>query len=524
MEPKTYLKRWEAMKSERSTTETMWQEVADYSFPKRDFTTTRTPGVNRNTTIYDSTGTGSVLMLASALHGNLTPTQTKWLFLKSEDETRPYFDYATGRLLSMFSSYDMGFAAQAHEFYMDIVAFGTAVMGIFAKKGKAIFKTLNLNDCWIDEDEDGTVDTLYYSQKYTAEQMVNVFGKDNVHDKVLKQLEDNGEKKKFTVLYCVEPRHGNSGRGAVSQEKPWKAVYVDVDNKHNMDESGYDEFPFIVSRFSKRSGEKYGWSPGMSSYSEVRMLNKIVEVMIRAATKNADPPILSPIDGVILPMRLDPGGINYYDPDVGVPQFWNNNFRPDYMDSLIERKRLDIQRMFFIDFLTLPDKQRMSATETVQRSQDSFRNMSAINARLETEFLNKAVKRTFSVGVDIGYIDQPPEEAQGEEIDIEYTSPMAMAQKSIASNSVLQGLSVVAQTAQFDPSVANIVNAENIARDQMLNTYFMPASYVRSEEEVQEIKDQQQEAQAQAQAAESIQGYASGAKDAADAVETLGGV
>lgn len=512
------------MRSARATTENMWQEVADYSFPKRDFTTDRTAGTNRNLTIYDSTGISSVELLAASLHGNLTPTQSKWLFLRSDEINRPYFDYVTSRLLSLFSSYTHGFAAQAHEFYLDLVAFGTAIMGVFNNKGRLMFKTLDLRDCWVSQNEYGEIDTIKYCQKYTADQMVREFGKENVHENVLKCLEDqSGEKKTFKVLFCVEPRPVNSGKGAYTSEKPFKAVYIDCDNKHQIGpEGGYDEFPFIVSRFSKRGGETYGWSPGMSSKSEVRMLNRIVEVMIRAATKNADPPILSPVDGVILPMRLDPAGINYYDPDVGKPDFWSNGFRPDYMDSLIAQKRMDIQRMFFIDFLTLPDRSRMSATEILQRSQDSFRNMSAINARLETEFLSNLVKRTFSVGVDIGYIEMPPVEAQGKEIVIEYTSPMAMAQKSVAANSVLQGLSVVGQAAQFDPSVAAIINAEEMVRDQLLNTYYMPSSYLKSREELQAIKMQQQEQQESMMAAQNIQGYASSAKDAADAVTKLG--
>jgi hypothetical protein len=517
-----YITMWKAMKAERATTESEWQRVADYSFPKRDFTTTRTPGTNRMQRIFDSTGVSSVLLLASALHGNLTPVQTKWLFLKSSIETRPYFDMATEKMVALFASPSSMFAAQAHEFYMDIVAFGNAVMAIHNKNGRITFKTLNLADCWFKENIYGVVDTLVYCQKYTPQQMIERFGEESVHSAVKEELEKDGEKKKFTVMNYVEPRAENRGRGAEKKLKPFKSVYIDVDNSHELLEDGFDDFPYVVARFSKRSGETYGYGPGMSSFSEVRMLNEIVEVMLRAATKNADPPILSPIDGVILPMRLDPSGINYYDPDTGPPEFWSNGFRPDYMDNLIERKRLDVQRMFFIDFLTLPDKSRMTATETMQHSQNNFRNMSAVNARLETEFLSKVVERVFNLMVDNGDLPVPPNEAQGQDIVIEYTSPMAMAQKSISANSVLQGLSVVSQVAQYDPAVAQILNAPVIARDQLLNTFLMPSEYIKTEDEYDEIIEQQKEAQASAAMAQNMQGYASAAKDGADALTTLG--
>lgn len=518
-----YKKTLERMKADRATTESEWQIVADYSFPKRDFTTTRTPGTQRNRRIFDSTGVACVQLLASALHGNLTPVQTKWLFLRSDDDTRPYFDLVTKHLLNIFASPVSMFAAQAHEFYMDIVAFGNAVMAVYNKNGRITFKTLNLRDCYFKENTYGEVDTLYYTQKYTARQMVDRFSADKVHKSVTEALEKDGSPLKFEVLNCVEPRMVNLGKGAEKTQKPFKSVYYDLTNDHVLNESGYDSFPYIVTRFSKRSGETYGYGPGMSSSPEVRMLNEIVEVMIRAATKNADPPVLSPVDGVILPMRLDPGGINYYDPDVGPPEFWNNGFRPDYMDALIERKRADIQRMFFIDFLTLPDKNRMTATETMQHAQDNFRNMSAINSRLETEFLSNLVRRVFEIEVEEGRLPLPPREAQGKDVVIEYVSPMALAQKSVAANAVLNGLSVVAQAAQFDPTVSSIINAPTMVRDQLLNTYFMPSEYLRTEEEFDDIVEQQQETRQSAMMAQNMQGYGSAAKDVADAMTTLGG-
>lgn len=523
-EAPSYLRHWEKLKSDRATTESEWQDVADYSFPRRDFTTTRTPGTNRNKTIYDSTGIRSVLLLASALHGNLTPTQTKWFTFKSSDDTRGYFDMATGKAIDVFASSSGGFSAAAHELFLDAVAFGTGIMGIFNRNGNIVFKAIDLNDCWIDENEDGVVDTLYYAQKYTASQMVSMFGAENVHESVLKALEKPDQSKKYVVLNCVKPRSVHLGRGANKKDKPFESTYIDVDNKHVLKEDGYDDFPYIVARFAKRSGEVWGFGPGMQSKSEVQMLNKINEVMIRAATKNADPPVLSPIDGVILPMRLDPGGINYYDPDVGPPEFWSNGFRPDYMDSLIAQKRNDIEKIFFIDWLSLPERDRMTATETSQRAQDSFRNMSAVNARMEQEFLSNAVKRVFMLMIDIGMIDLPPPDAQGKEVKIEYTSPMALAQKSISANALLQGMGVVAQLAQLDPSVANLVDVEVTARDQLLNTYFIPAKYLRTPEEYQKLIEAQQEAAKSAQMSQNMQGYTQGAKNVADAMDTLGGI
>lgn len=518
-----YLRKYEALKAERSTTESEWQNVADYMFPRRDFTTTRTAGSNRRKQIYDSTGLNSVMLLAAALHGYLTPMGAQWFSLTLAGKVHSYLDDARSLMMNVFSDPETGFSSQIHELYLDLVAFGTAVMRITRRNGRYHFYTLNLADCYIDINQDGVIDTLLHVQEYTAVQMVDEFGGDNVHKYVIDALVNNPDKK-FKVLNIVKPRKNHAGRGALKKSKPFESAYIDVQNKHIMKEDGYDDFPFVVTRSAKRSGEKYGYGHGMAAFSDVRMLNTIVEVMIRAATKNADPPVLSPIDGVILPMRLDPAGISYYNPDVGPPEFWSNNFRPDYMESLIRSKQESVQKVFYIDWLNLPNNDRMTATEIMQRTQDSFKNMSALNARIEAEGLSRIVNRLFMLMLDSGDLPKLPTELQGKDMKIVYTSPMAQAQKAINANSTLQALSMVAQLGAFDPNIAALPDVEAIARDQLINTYFLPTSYIRNKTQYKQIVQQNQEAATSAQMAQNAQAYSQAGKNAADAVSTMGGM
>ena len=69
--------------------------------------------------------------------------------------------------------------------------------------------------------------------------------------------------------------------------------------------------------------------------------------------------------------------------------------------------------------------------------------------------------------------------AQGRELAIEYTSPIAIAQRAVQANVVLQGLSIGAQLAQFDQSVPMLVDANAIFKDQLKNTYVWPDIYAQ---------------------------------------------
>lgn len=525
---KYYVTKLGQMKSLRNNYDTYWQEVADYTLPKRDFTTTRTPGEKRLTTIYDSTAIHATEQLAAGLHGMLTPPSSKWFFLKGmgaqETESgRAWLDGATDFLGTVFSSPESSFATSVYELYLDVVAFGNAAMSVTFSNNRINFLTRKLSNCWISENDEGFVDTLYICEKMSAVNMIRKFGISNVSEKVVKAYDANQEGK-FEVLHAIEPRKINKGRGASKELKPFKSCFVDLDNKKVMLEEGFDDFPFLFPRWSKRSGEIYGYGAGMNSLAEVKELNKISEIMTRAAAKNVDPPVLSPAEGLVMPLRLDPSGINFYNPDLGEPTFWQNGFQPNYFEGVMEYKRQLINKMYYVDWMNTPQLDRQTATEVMQRAQEAQRMMSPMLARLHSEFLSPLIKRTLMLALDNGLIPRPPEELQGIDVSIEYTSPMSIAQRATAAQNVLQGLTVIANLAQFDHGAPMIVNAKQIARDQVLNTYAWPSNYLRSEEELQAMQEAQaaqQQEMMQAQAAES---YSKSAGNVAGAMKDLQGV
>ena len=521
-----YMTKLGQMKTARVNYDTYWQEVADYTLPKRDFTVTRNEGQKRMVGIFDSTAIHATEQLASGLHGMLTPPSSKWFFLKAgvaeTDNGRRWLDMSTQYLSTVFSSPESSFATSVFELYLDVVAFGNAAMSVVFSNKKINFATKKLSSCYICENDDGEVDTLYIVEKMSPSNMIRKFGIENVSEKVVKAYDANQDIK-FEVLHAIEPRKVNKGRGASKELKPYKSCFVDLDNKMEMLEDGFDDFPFLFPRWSKRSGETYGYGAGMVALSEVKELNKISEIMTRAASKNVDPPLLAPAEGLVLPLRLDPSGINFYNPDLGEPKFWQNGFQPNYFEGVLEYKRQLINKMYYIDWMNLPQIDRQTTVEVMQRAQEGQRMMSPMLSRLQSEFLSKLIKRTLLLALDNGLIPKPPVELQGQDISIEYTSPMSIAQRATSSQNVMQGLTVMANLAQFDPSIANVVNAKAIAKDQVLNTYAWPIMYIHTDEEIAAMEQQQQEQQAMAQQAQMAESYSKSAGNAAGAMKDLQG-
>ena len=93
---------------------------------------------------------------------------------------------------------------------------------------------------------------------------------------------------------------------------PFQSIYFEFGSGHIIDIGGFKELPYVVPRYLKASTETYGRSPGMNALPDVKVLNKMVENSLKAAAKQIDPPLLVPDDGMLAPIRMSPGSINFF--------------------------------------------------------------------------------------------------------------------------------------------------------------------------------------------------------------------
>ena len=145
----------------------------------------------------------------------------------------------------------------------------------------------------------------------TAKAAFDLFGKDQLSRDLLVKFQktpfDDVE-----MVHVVRPRNTYDPKKLDKQNMPFQSVYMEFETGHIISIGGFREFPYVVPRYLKASNEIYGRSPGMNSLPDVKVLNKMVEVSMKAAQKQVDPPLLVPDDAMILPIRTAPGSLNYY--------------------------------------------------------------------------------------------------------------------------------------------------------------------------------------------------------------------
>ena len=237
----------------------------------------------------------------------------------------------------------------------------------------------------------------------------------------------------------------------------------------------------------------------MVALPDVKMLNLMSKTIIQAAQKQIDPPLLVPDDGFILPIRTNPGGLNFFragSRDTITPLNVGANIPIGL--QMEEQRRMAIRSAFYVDQLLSGQAPNMTATEVVQRQEERMRVIGPVLGRLMNEMLRPLIDRTFALMLREDMLAQPPEVLEGRDVDIEYVSPLARAQKSSSLNNTMKALEILLPLSQQMP-VGDHVNPDGLVR-HVTDALGVPKSVLNSEAEIQQQR--QQRAMQQQQMAE----------------------
>ena len=374
MEKFDYIKkRYNEMSSNRGTWEDHWQEILAYVMPRKaDIVTKRISGDKRTEVLFDSTAITANNLLAASLQGTLTSPSRQWFYLKIRDEevnedreVQLYLEDSAKRMYDVFNQ--TNFNTEEHELYLDLCSIGTGCL--FVEEGNKgfdedliHFQTLHISEFYIHENVAGYIDTLYRKYKLTARQAVQEFGEDNVGPKILECASMKPDKK-FNFIHAVEPREDYERVFGESDTKlPFHSCHVCEEEKMVVRTGGYNEFPYLVPRWSKATGEIYGRSPSYNALPDIKTLNKAVEIGLKAWSKAIDPPLLVQDDGVIGRVRMTPGGITVIRNDAAVKPFQSGANMQVTTFKEAELKTA-IRQAYYSDQLQLQQGPQMTATE-----------------------------------------------------------------------------------------------------------------------------------------------------------------
>ena len=521
---KNLLKRYDRLKAQRQNWESHWQEVADYMQPRKaDVTKTRSKGDKRTELIFDGSPLQSVELLAASLHGMLTNPSTPWFSLRfkqndmeNEDEAKEWLEDATEVMYAAFNK--SNFQQEIFELYHDLITFGTAAMFIEEDDEDILkFSTRHINEIFIAENDKGRIDTVFRKFNLSARAVIQKFG-DVSMNIMTKANKDPYEE--VSILHAVYPRSDFDPKKQDKQNMPFESVYLDAESGDELSVSGFREFPFVVPRYLKASHEIYGRSPAMTALPDVKMLNEMSKTTIKSAQKQVDPPLLVPDDGFILPVRTVPGGLNFYRAGTRDRiEPLNIGANTPLGLNMEEQRRNSIRNAFYVNQLMMQDGPQMTATEVIQRNEEKMRLLGPVLGRLQSELLKPLIDRAFSLLIRKDLFGPIPEFLSGQDIEIEYVSPLAKAQKSAELQSIMRGIEIMGQLSNVAP-VFDHLNMDKLVK-HLMDIVGVPQKVLKSSSELQDEREQAQQQQAQQQQMNQMQQVAESAGAAAPMAKAL---
>lgn len=471
-----HARRMQVLKNRRNNWESHWQEITELCIPRKsDIITTRTPGTKKMTKVFDSTALQAVELLAAGLNSFLTSTVNRWFSLRTaveelmdHHEVKVWLEDVEKKMYSVFNTSNFG--NEMHEIYMDLGTIGTGSMYI-AEDDETIcrFHTRHIAETFIDEGADGRINTMYRSFRYTSRQAAEMFGEDNLSKAIKENLKGKPDDY-HEFVHIVGPRDDRDFQAVDALNMPWASLYVESKTKHLISEGGYNDFPFVVPRWLKGTQETYGRSPAMAALPDIKMLNKMSESEIKAGQKVVDPPYAMPSDGVIGSVKLNAGGLTAVRWDmfnkpgqIFQPLFTGANFPISF--EMTEQRRNSIRKTFFTDlFLLIMERPQMTATEVVERNEEKMALLSPILGRLMSEMLNPLIDRVFGIMLRRGMFGPPPQILRGQDLRVEYVSPLARAQKLWEVKSIEKTLLQITPLAADHPELWDNYNLDKTAR------------------------------------------------------------
>jgi len=522
---KTIMARFDRLKTGRQNWETHWQEVADYMQPRKaDVTRTRSKGDKRTELIFDSSPIQAVELLAASLHGMLTNPSTPWFSLRykdegldSDDEAKLWLEGVTDTMYTAFNR--SNFQQEIFELYHDLITFGTAAMFIEEDQNDLLkFSTRHINEIYITENDKGRIDTVYRKFKITLRAAAQQFG-NNLSEEARNKVEKDPFDE-IDILHAVYPRQDFNPNKKDKQNMEFESVYVEYKNGNELSVGGFVEFPFVVPRYLKASHEIYGRSPAMTALPDVKMLNEMSKTTIKAAQKQVDPPLLVPDDGFLLPVRTVPGGLNFYRSGtrdrIEPLNIGANNPLGLNME---EQRRTAIRNVFYVDQLLLQQGPQMTATEVIQRNEEKMRLLGPVLGRLQSELLKPMIDRCFAILLRNNQFAQAPEFLSGQDIEIEYVSPLAKAQKGTELSSITRAIEILGSLANVAP-VFDYINFDALVK-HVADLVGVPQKVLKLQSQVNAEREQAAQQQQEMAQMQQLQQVAKAGGDIAPLAKAL---
>lgn len=521
--------------NKRSAILSLWQTLAENFYPERaDFTIVRNIGDEFASDLYTSYPVMARRDLGNAFGSMLRPSSKNWMHIRTREnwekvgvEARQWLEQAEHvQKRTMYNRHSQ-FTRATKEADHDFATFGQAAIQVsLNKQGTGmLYRCWHLRDvAWV-EDANGAASSVYRKWKPTAVDL-NTYFPNTIHPKIKETLAKHPYEEHDT-RHCIIPSDVYNRCEGVQKKfnTPYVSCYFDPVNQHLLEVVGLKSQEYIIPRWQTVSGSQYAYSPAsIVALPDARLIQAMTRVLLEAGEKAVTPPMIAVQDALRSDLSVYAGGVTWVDAEYD--ERLGEVLRPLTQDKsgiplgleMAQDTRAMIAECFYLNKISLPQPgNEMTAYEVGQRVQEYIRQAMPLFEPMEAEYNGPLCDTTFEIMLRagaFGRIEDIPEELQGADIEFTFESPLHDATEREKGQRFLEAKGILADAAAIDPGVVNALDIVT-AVDDVFKGLGVPAKWVRSPSQIEEIKKEQAQ---QRQTAELLATLQAGA----DVARTLG--
>jgi hypothetical protein len=499
-ERQRYLKRWSAVKTNRSSWESEWREIAELTAPRRfRANLSDSKGKKKNEKVLNPIGQLCIRTLAAGMMAGITSPSRPWMRLGiPEDELaevesiKAWAWECTERMLSQLRRTNF-YLTTASSVYVDLGTMATHCTIVLRDRKTCLrFYPKQVGSYWLASSSRGEIDTVYEEHNLTVGQLVEEFGYDACTARVQRLFDEDKVDTDVPVLHVIEPNRERQLERGDARGMPFRSVWMEAANAEDrqagfLRESGHRRFPALVPRWAVDGEETYGTrSPGMDARPTLRQLQKLeyrlaLQIALLSSTPVSAPTSVQDNGGV----NISPKGVTWIPTSGGqAPELKATVDTAaiqrgiESVEKAIATREQRAREFFFVDFwlamLQDPRATPATAEEIRAKKEERMLQLGPVLEQIQTEYLEPLIDMLFEAMMEDGLLPPPPRELvewlqakglQAYQFDVEYVSIAAAAQKALGLTNVRAFLEIVAQGMQVDAQALDNVDVDTLVQE-----------------------------------------------------------
>ena len=483
----------------------------------------------RDANLFNPAAQRALRKAAAGMTQAITPASDPWFrhaFLSRADREatggNEYVDTVDARIRAVLSA--GSFYQAIHAFNKELLAFGCALLSCESSpRTVARFACQTCGTYAVALDADRMLACVARRLKMTPRELAERFGRDRLSEVTRKMLEDRPYAP-VDVVHVVRKRQERDETREDALNMPFASCWYEENGEMLLHEGGFRSMPFFFTVWEEARGV-YGTGPGDEALADQKGIEAWELRKAVGIEKMIDPPLLAP--GTLKRhVRAAPGEVvsdSAATQNNALRPLYEVNFGPavQYVQQEVQQISMRLEDVMMANiFANMSLETRpagMTMTEYMDRRRRSAELMGPTVSAYEPRVLNPLIERVFALLDEAGMLPPPPDGlSEWAALSVSYQSPMAQMLEQSGAVATAQFMEQVAPLVQVNPEIFDKLDTDQMV-DELAQRMGVPASIIRSDEQVAAIRRQRAEAQAaqQAQAVAMMQ---------AEAAAKLGGV